>query len=123
VKGAITALALLTPGELPEGGLAALRWAARPVLVFAAGDDPRLAEQLALFEANAADMAARRTVVVVDGGEGGALRARFAPDGFAVVLVGLDGGEKFRASAVVDPDRLDALIDRMPMRRRELSAD
>jgi hypothetical protein len=40
-----------------------------------------------------------------------------------VVLVGLDGGEKFRAEAVVDPDRLDALIDRMPMRRRELSQE
>ena len=122
MKAALTALALMTPAELPAGGLDALRWNARPVLVFAEAGDARLDRQLALFAENAGDLAARRNVVVVDRGgpEGAALRARFAPEGFTVILVGLDGGEKFRADRVVDPDALDALIDRMPMRRREL---
>jgi hypothetical protein len=75
---------------------------------------------MALFEANTADMAERRNLVIVDTGAGRTLRARFQPEGFTVILVGLDGGEKFRAGSVVDPDRLDELIDRMPMRRREM---
>ena len=39
---------------------------------------------------------------------------------FTVILVGKDGGEKYRAERVVDPDELFALIDMMPMRRREM---
>ena len=39
---------------------------------------------------------------------------------FTVILVGKDGGEKYRAERVVDPDELFALIDTMPMRRREM---
>jgi hypothetical protein len=119
MTGILTALALLTPADLPPGGLAALRWEARPILVFAAEDDPRLDRQIARLKANADDLKDRRNVVIVDTGSGGALRERFRPAAFTVVLVGLDGTEKFRAETVIDPDRLDALIDRMPMRRRE----
>lgn len=124
MKEALTALALMTPAELPAGGLEALRWDARPVLVFAEAGDVRLDRQLALFAAHADDLVERRTVVIVDRGgpEGAGLRARVAPERVTVVLVGLDGGEKLRADRVVAPDALDALIDRMPMRRRELRA-
>jgi hypothetical protein len=118
----LMALALMTPADLPPSGLDALRWAARPILVFASEDDARLDRQIARFEANGADLENRRNVVIVDTGTGGALRARFKPAGFTVILLGLDGGEKFRSDRVIDPDRLDALIDRMPMRRRELGA-
>lgn len=120
MKEAMAALALMTPADLPEGGLDALRWEARPILVFAETGDARLDRQLSLFAENAGDLRARRNVVVVDRAPGSALRARFRPEGFSVVLIGLDGGEKFRSGEVVDPDRIDALIDRMPMRRREL---
>jgi hypothetical protein len=120
MKEVLVALAFVTPAELPEDGLASFRWDARPVLVFAEADDPRLERQLMLFEANAADMAERRNLVIVDTGAGRTLRARFQPEGFTVILVGLDGGEKFRSGSVVDPNQLDKLIDRMPMRRREM---
>ena len=50
------------------------------------------------------------------------LRRRFLPQGsgLTAVLVGKDGGEKARYSGVVDPDAIFALIDTMPMRRREM---
>ena len=120
MKDTLIALALLTPADLPEGGLDSLRWQARSVIVFADEDDPRLDRQIDRLEANAADLEDRRTVVIVDTGTDSALRARFRPAGFTVVLIGLDGAEKFRSDTVIDPDRLDALIDAMPMRQREV---
>ena len=41
---------------------------------------------------------------------------------FAAVLVGRDGGEKFRSSEPVPAEKLFGLIDAMPMRRRETNA-
>ena len=115
----MTALALVTAGALGEDGLDALRWQARPVIVFAEAGDRRLGEQLVRLADSAVGLADRRVIVIVDDGSRDALRTRFAPDGFTVILVGLDGGEKFRAGSVVDPATLDALIDAMPMRRRD----
>ena len=39
---------------------------------------------------------------------------------FAAVLVGKDGGEKFRSEGPVSPEVLFEIIDAMPMRRREM---
>lgn len=108
---------------LPQGALEGWRWERRPILVFAAEDDPRLARQIALFEDHAAALRDRRNAVVVETREASPLVERFAPEGFTVVLVGLDGGEKFRAGEVTPPERLEALIDAMPMRRREMRAE
>jgi len=116
----LTAVTLFTPDTLPGEGLSTLRWEARPVLVFAADDDPRLAEQLRLFEEAGAAMAERRMTVIVDTGPGSALRTRFGPDGFTIILLGLDGGEKFRAAEITPPGALTDLIDTMPMRRQEM---
>jgi hypothetical protein len=117
---AIAALAFAA-GTAAAAPLERYRWEARPILVFAPSeDDPRLEAQLERFESARAELEDRRNVVIVDTEPGSALRRRFEPEGFAVVLVGLDGGEKFRARDVVDPGTLNALIDRMPMRRREL---
>jgi len=113
------ALALALPATAAD--LDALRWQARPILVFApAPEDPRLSEQLARFEAAEAALADRRNVVIVDTDPGSALRRRFDPARFTVILVGLDGGEKFRRDGLVRVDTLNARIDAMPMRRREL---
>lgn len=51
-----------------------------------------------------------------------ALRQRFgvAQNRFAIVLVGKDGGEKYRSSRPVEPALIFDLVDGMPMRRREL---
>ncbi len=106
-----------------ETTLAPYGWSARPILVFAAAGDPRFARQRALFEAHAADLAERDNLVILDTTESSALRRRYRPGDFAVILIGKDGGEKFRSAEVVDPRVLDALIDTMPMRRNEMGAD
>ena len=56
--------------------------------------------------------------------ESAAARSRFrVEDGaFAAVLVGRDGGEKFRSSEPVPAEKLFGLIDAMPMRQREMNA-
>lgn len=43
-----------------------------------------------------------------------------AADGFILLLIGKDGTEKLRSSKVTPPKRIFQLIDRMPMRRREM---
>lgn len=42
---------------------------------------------------------------------------------FSVVLIGKDGGEKLRVNAIPDLPAIYAVIDGMPMRGREMSAD
>jgi len=53
---------------------------------------------------------------------GDAARRQFGIDGdtFTVVLVGKDGGEKFRSAEPVRPRDLFDRVDTMPMRRREM---
>lgn len=118
----LTALAALLPLAAGATSLADLRWEARPILIFAEAGDPRLAEQLSRFEANRPELSDRDNVVIVDIEPGSGLRERFRPRAFTVIVVGKDGGEKFRRDGLVDPDELHALIDTMPMRRREMGA-
>lgn len=40
--------------------------------------------------------------------------------GFKIILIGLDGGEKFSSDTFVKPDVIVELIDTMPMRQQEL---
>ncbi|MEL6481113.1 MAG: DUF4174 domain-containing protein [Pseudomonadota bacterium] len=113
-----------TLGPVPaaelDAGLSAYRWEARPILIFAEENDPRLAEQIAEFRAAAEELRERDNVVIVGTGDDTALARRFRPEGFTVILVGKDGGEKLRTSRVVRAKELNLLIDGMPMRQREI---
>lgn len=42
------------------------------------------------------------------------------PAAFAVVLIGKDGGAKYRSTDPITPDQLFGIIDAMPMRQREM---
>ena len=122
MRPALAALIVLA-SALPAGAgpLAEYRWQKRPIVVFApAGDDPRLVEQLDRFEAARDRLEERDTVVIVDIEPASALRDRFGPGPFTVVLVGKDGTEKLRREAPVAVEDLTGLIDSMPMRRREM---
>ncbi len=116
------------------------RWERRPLLVFAPTDsDPRLVETLSRIEASRCDFVSRDMVIglVVTAGDstldGQAINAdesqrlfnRFAigEDAFSVVLIGKDGGEKLRVNAVPDLQSIYEVIDGMPMRSREMSAN
>ena len=49
------------------------------------------------------------------------LRRRFhLPEGFCVVLIGKDGGQKASWQKIVRPEEVYRSIDEMPMRRREM---
>ena len=124
--------------------LRAMRECYRPVLVFApnARNAPFLAQQ-ALLDEYADDMMDRNLLyvpvlaqasrleppldapyVVLRQTEMNSIRARFQVEDseFAVVLVGKDGGEKFRTNKPVSVLKLDALVDAMPMGAREKSS-
>jgi hypothetical protein len=60
--------------------------------------------------------------VVLGAAEMADVRRRFgvAAGSFRVVLLGKDGGVKLRSSEPLAVDRLDSLIDGMPMRRLEM---
>lgn len=121
--------------------LAAYRGLRRPLIVFASSArDPLLAQQLAAIQISKDGFAAREMtlVVVLDKGDSyvgsrilsaadaASLRERFrrdgseSKDGFAVRLVGKDGGMKRASSKPLKTADLFAQIDKMPMRIREV---
>ncbi|PRC44393.1 hypothetical protein C6A85_000000100465 [Mycobacterium sp. ITM-2017-0098] len=115
-------------------------WERRPLLVFAPADsDPRLVETLSRIEASRCDFVSRDMVlglVVSEGNstlDGQAIGAdesqelmnqyAIGADAFTVLLIGKDGGEKLRVDEVPNLQTIFAVIDGMPMRNREMSAN
>ncbi len=121
-----------------------MRHCYRPLLVFApTAADARLTRQQAWLDQAADDMMDRNVLYLpvlpaaanaafrapldvpfdlLAGPELASLRRRFqvAPMQFEVVLLGEDGGEKLRSSVPVPIEKLNALIDSMPTRKREM---
>lgn len=127
-------------GTAMAGGLGDYRWASRPLLVFApTADDPRLADTLSRIAASRCDFVNRDMVLgellgsgtsmldgrALDTDDVQQLRRQFGIDenAFTVVLIGKDGGEKYRVTGVPDLRVIYAVIDGMPMRSRETSDD
>lgn len=120
--------------------LAAMQDCYRPLLLIApSGSDTRLKEQLAELQQHASALRERDVMVVVlskappeltgslpiarlTEQDAAAARKQFGltQKEFAVVLVGKDGGEKFRQSSVLTAARLSQKIDGMPMRQDEM---
>lgn len=118
-----------------DAPLAAYAWSARPFLVFAdASEDADLVRQRAQLASHAEALAERvvPVIVVADGRveidgapaplDAERLRRWYdAPRGrFRVLLIGKDTGVKLDSPRPVSSDALFALIDAMPMRRREM---
>jgi hypothetical protein len=120
------------------GMMAAMRDKSRPLLIFypqSPGERPlaaSLIKQRALFDGHEAELKVRDVVLLfipllhdqesVTPSAWSGLRRQFQIDDlrFTVVLVGKDGGEKFRSHVPVKIEKLDALIDAMPMRQQEV---
>ncbi|MDR4306940.1 DUF4174 domain-containing protein [Chelatococcus sambhunathii] len=137
VAMAVTIAPVASAAPSSAAGLDAYRSKARPVLVFAPRHgDRQVVEQLGKLTAAGMDLAERDMPVLVVTGDdvadlaGGDAEARasgeqlrkaygVADGAFAVILVGKDGGEKFRSDKPVEPSRLTGLVDEMPMRRNE----
>ena len=117
--------------------LADYRWENRVVIIFGpAESDTRFSEQKSLIypKGEGIDDRDLKIVTVVYNDESKVdehsitdesaknLRDRFdiSDDQFAILLIGKDGGEKLRSTDVIAPEDLFSVIDRMPMRQREM---
>ena len=128
------------PARAVAAELSDYLWTNRPLVMFAPTDsDPRLGETLSRIAASRCDFVDRDMVlgvIVADGtstldgqtidpNQAQQLFSQFGigPNGFSVVLIGKDGGEKLRVNGVPDLQAIYAVIDGMPMRGREMGAD
>ena len=136
----VTGATALGPAQAMAAELSDYRWEHRPLLLFAPTDsDPRLVETMRRIEASRCDFVDRDMVLgrivtegtstldghVVDPTQAQRLASEFGidADSFSVVLIGKDGGEKLRVAGVPDLQAIYAVIDGMPMRARETSAN
>ena len=116
--------------------LAELRERYRPLLLFAVSpDDPSLLAQLTRLKAAAPGLQERDVLVLaipysdpsptqvsLSAADAQAARRSFhvAPEDFTAILLGKDGGEKYRSKKPISFEKLRATIDAMPMRRNEI---
>ncbi len=143
--GALVLIVLATGAALGSGNAVAAelsdyRWERRPLLLFAPTDsDPRLIETLSRIEDSRCDFVDRDMVIGVvvtegkstldghvinaDGSQRLSKQFAIVENTFSAVLIGKDGGEKLRVNEIPDLQAIYALIDGMPMRSREMSAD
>ena len=136
----VTGAAALGPAQAMAAELSDYRWESRPLLLFAPTDsDPRLVETMRRIDASRCDFVDRDMVLgrivtegtstldghVVDPTQAQRLVSEFGigADSFSVVLIGKDGGEKLRVAGIPDLQAIYAVIDGMPMRARETSAN
>ena len=118
--------ALILPAAIADAAdarLGALKWKARPIVVLSDSlDDPRVSKQIAALDGAKAGIADRSIEVLRETGPHGSLRRQLGikESGFAVVLVGKDGGVKSVWREPVDPKQIFTVIDRMPMRQDEM---
>ncbi|MEM9715193.1 MAG: DUF4174 domain-containing protein [Pseudomonadota bacterium] len=118
------ALMFATPVSA-NGALSEYLWQKRPIVVFADSEfDPLFVEQMELLEAGLAELEERDVVILTDTdtSETSELRRELRPRGFAIVLVGKDGGVKLRKASPWDVRELSRNIDKMPIRQQELRA-
>ena len=106
-------------------------WKHRLLLIFTSElNSAEVEEQLQLLKEAEKDLAERKVKIYVISEE--AYRKGFSSEDqsgegitriskpFEIVLIGLDGGAKFRSEQVQPVQTFNDLIDQMPMRRQEL---
>ncbi len=99
-------------------------WEKRPLVVFAdSPNDPNFQEQMDLLRQRTEELTDRDVVVLTDTDPDarGPLRRKLRPRGFAIVLIGKDGGVKLRKPFPWNVRELSRTIDKMPIRKREIS--
>ena len=107
--------------SLNAQNLDSVRWENRVLLIFSPDSSSKpYQEQLEIALLHHAAFAERDLVCVRAVSEN--LRKKYAvsPKDFAAVLIGKDGGEKFRSQIPISAAQLLSIIDAMPMRRAEM---
>ncbi len=98
-------------------------WHKRPIVVFAdTPEDPNFVRQMELLHLRWGDLKERDVVVLTDTDPSvtSALRRKLRPRGFALVLIGKDGGVKLRKPKPWSVRELSRVIDKMPLRQQEI---
>ena len=88
-----------------------------------AANDPLYLHQLKLLSADQQGLDERDIIIkkfVFDEHNASGFKKRSAGENFTVILIGKDGGEKYRSDQPLSLKKLYALIDAMPMRREEM---
>ncbi|WP_316014827.1 DUF4174 domain-containing protein [Roseobacter sp. HKCCA0434] len=120
----ILALPLHAQEVEADDPLAEFLWTARPVIVFAdTPEDPRFLRQMEEFATAERDLEERSLVLIVDTEGNEALRERFRPRGFLMVLVDTDGTVEYRTRLPITMRELVRRVDNMTSREIELRAE
>jgi hypothetical protein len=99
----------------------------RKLLVFAAGECALLHKQVEIFSHFKSEMQ-ERDIVIEQFCQNKENKNKFATwnvpadSSFALVLIGRDGGEKFRSYKLVSEKVIFDIVDAMPMRRQEIKS-
>lgn len=94
----------------------------RELFIFGDPKNVQVTQQLALLEKEG-DGVKERAIRITQVPEKAKQYKEYKVDtatAFTLILVGKDGGEKFRSNRVTTADELFAIIDAMPMRRLEM---
>jgi hypothetical protein len=113
--------AILAPAE--EAELASFLWKNRLIVVFAASyADPRFVEQVELLAERSSDLAERDVIIVLDANPAAktALREKFRPRGFMLMLIGKDGQVYLRKPLPWNVREISRSIDKLPQRQQEV---
>ena len=97
----------------------------RKIILFAyADDDKSLKKQLEILNSDPKGLAERdlKISVKIWAKDTGITHQKFkiTKNQFAFILIGNDGGEKYRSFTIVAKQKLYSIIDAMPMRRYEM---
>jgi len=113
--------AILAPAE--EAELASFLWKNRLIVVFADSNaDPRFVEQVELLAERSSELAERDVIIVLDTNPAAksALREKFRPRGFMLMLIGKDGQVYLRKPLPWNVREISRSIDKLPQRQQEV---
>ena len=113
--------AILASAE--EAELASFLWKNRLIVVFADSNaDPRFVEQVELLAERSSDLAERDVIIVLDANPAAktALREKFRPRGFMLMLIGKDGQVYLRKPLPWNVREISRSIDKLPQRQQEV---
>ncbi|SHG43167.1 DUF4174 domain-containing protein [Cognatishimia maritima] len=99
------------------------QWINRLVVVFSDSPaDPRFVQQMEMLEARPDELAERDVIVLSDSNPAAesALRTKYRPRGFMMVLVGKDGTVYLRKPLPWDVREISRSIDKLPTRQQEI---
>ena len=99
-------------------------WAQRPIIIFSDSEkDPNFVSQMEFLLEDVNELKERDIIVLVDTNPSrpSSLRKRLRPHGFAFILIGKDGQVKLRKPSPWNIREIARVIDKMPIRQREIS--